>query len=250
MPPGRTPISTEIYAEDDLARVHHLLRNEITQGGRAYYVVPFIEGEDDEAKSVSATAARIAKGRLREVRIGTMHGRMAGSEKDRVMREFRDGALDILVCTTVVEVGIDVPEATMIVIDAAERYGLAQLHQLRGRVGRGDKPSRCCLIGSRDSDAASIERLEVLRQCNTGQAVAEADLRLRGPGDLLGARQTGALPLRFIHLVRDLHTVERARRMAGDWLKRDPTLESPASEGARDALKKMLSLGFSLGDVG
>jgi ATP-dependent DNA helicase RecG len=166
------------------------------------------------------------------------------------MREFRDGALDILVCTTVVEVGIDVPEATVIVIDAAERYGLAQLHQLRGRVGRGDKPSRCLLVASRDLDPASIERLEVLRRSTTGKAVAEADLSLRGPGDLLGARQTGALPLRFIHLVRDLHTVERARRMAEDWLRRDPNLASPLSEGARDALKKMLSLGFSLGDIG
>ncbi|MDO8431050.1 MAG: ATP-dependent DNA helicase RecG [Candidatus Binatus sp.] len=250
MPPGRTPISTEIYSEDDLARTHDLLHAEIQNGGRAYYVVPFIDGEDDEAKSVSATAARIAKSVLRDARIGTMHGRMAGAQKDRVMRAFRDGALDILVCTTVVEVGIDVPEATVIVIDAAERYGLAQLHQLRGRVGRGDQPSRCCLIASRDCDSDSLERLNVMRQCTTGKSVAEADLQLRGPGDLLGARQTGALPLRFIHLVRDLHTVERARRMAEDWLKRDPNLESAASEGARDALRKMLSLGFSLGDVG
>ncbi len=250
MPPGRTPISTDIYAEEDLSQVHELLRIELDAGGRAYYVVPFIEGEDDEAKSVSATAARIGKSALRGARIGTMHGRMASAEKDRVMREFRDGALDILVCTTVVEVGIDVPEATVIVIDAAERYGLAQLHQLRGRVGRGDKPSRCCLIASRDSDPASIERLEVMRQCRTGKDVAEADLQLRGPGDLLGARQTGALPLRFIHLVRDLRTIERARKMAEDWLKRDPDLASSGSEGARDALKKMLSLGFSLGDVG
>jgi ATP-dependent DNA helicase RecG len=250
MPPGRTPIATEIYAEDDLAQVHELLRGEIRNRGRAYYVVPFIEGEDDEAKSVSATATRIAKGVLRDARIGTMHGRMAGAEKDRVMRAFRDGALDILVSTTVVEVGIDVPEATVIAIDAAERYGLAQLHQLRGRVGRGDKPSRCCLIASRDSDPASCERLEVMRECTTGKSVAEADLRMRGPGDLLGARQTGALPLRFVHLVRDLETVERARRIAEDWLKRDPKLASAASAGARDALQKMLALGFSLGDVG
>ena len=114
------------------------LRAEIDSGGRAYYVVPFIEGDDDEAKSVSATAARLKKGALRGARIGTMHGRMSAAEKDRVMREFRDGAIDVLVCTTVVEVGIDVPEATMIVIVAAERYGLAQLHQLRGRVGRGE----------------------------------------------------------------------------------------------------------------
>ena len=134
--------------------MHDSLRAEIDGGGRAYYVVPFIEGEDDEAKSVAATAARLKKGALRGARIGTMHGRMAAAEKDRVMREFRDGAIDVLVCTTVVEVGIDVPEATIIVIVAAERYGLAQLHQLRGRVGRGEKASRCCIVASSDADEA------------------------------------------------------------------------------------------------
>jgi ATP-dependent DNA helicase RecG len=250
LPAGRTPIATEIYTEEALERVHDSLRAEIADGGRAYYVVPFIEGDEDEAKSVSATAARLKKGCLRDARIGIMHGRMGAAEKDRAMREFRDGAIDALVCTTVVEVGIDVPEATIIVIVAAERYGLAQLHQLRGRVGRGEKASRCCIVSSSDADAAALERLAVMRKCTTGAAVAEADLRLRGPGDLLGARQTGALPLRFVHLVRDHRTIERARKLADDWIERDPSLTSPASEGARAAVKKMLALGFSLGDVG
>jgi ATP-dependent DNA helicase RecG len=212
--------------------------------------VPFIEGDDDEAKSVSATAARLKKGALRGARIGTMHGRMAAAEKDRVMREFRDGAIDVLVCTTVVEVGIDVPEATIIVIVAAERYGLAQLHQLRGRVGRGEKASRCCIVASSDADEAAIQRLAKMRECTTGTAVAEADLALRGPGDLLGARQTGALPLKFVHLVRDHRTIERARKLADEWIRRDPSLASRESEGARAAVRKMLALGFSLGDVG
>jgi ATP-dependent DNA helicase RecG len=250
LPQGRTPIATEIYTEDDLARVHDSLRSEIDDGGRAYYVVPFIVGEDDEAKSVSATAARLKKGALRGTRIGTMHGRMAAAEKDRAMREFRDGALDILVCTTVVEVGIDVPEATIIVIVAAERYGLAQLHQLRGRVGRGEKASRCCIVASSDADEAALARLATMRECTTGAAVAEADLRLRGPGDLLGARQTGALPLKFVHLIRDHRTIERARKLADEWIGRDPSLASSESEGARAAVRKMLALGFSLGDVG
>jgi ATP-dependent DNA helicase RecG len=250
LPAGRTPIATEIYAEEDLARVHDSLRAEIDGGGRAYYVVPFVVGEDDEAKSVSATAARLKKGALRGVRIGTMHGRMNAAEKDRVMREFRDGALDVLVCTTVVEVGIDVPEATIIVIVAAERYGLAQLHQLRGRVGRGEKASRCCIVASSDADEAALARLATMRECTTGAAVAEADLRLRGPGDLLGARQTGALPLKFVHLIRDHRTIERARKLADEWLGRDPSLASRESEGARAAVRKMLAHGFSLGDVG
>jgi ATP-dependent DNA helicase RecG len=250
LPQGRTPIATEIFTEDDLTRVHDTLRAEIDGGGRAYYVVPFIVGEDDEAKSVSATAARLKKGVLRGTRIGTMHGRMAAAEKDRAMREFRDGALDILVCTTVVEVGIDVPEATIIVIVAAERYGLAQLHQLRGRVGRGEKASRCCIVASSDADEAALTRLATMRECLTGAAVAEADLRLRGPGDLLGARQTGALPLKFVHLIRDHRTIERARKLADKWIGRDPSLASRESEGARAAVRKMLALGFSLGDVG
>jgi ATP-dependent DNA helicase RecG len=250
LPAGRTPISTEICAENDLARVHDSLRAEIKGGGRAYYVVPFIEGDDDEAKSVSATAARLKKGALREARIGTMHGRMSPAEKDRAMREFRDGVLDILICTTVVEVGIDVPEATTIVIVAAERYGLAQLHQLRGRVGRGEKASRCFIVASSDADEAALNRLATLRECTTGAAVAEADLQLRGPGDLLGARQAGALPLKFVHLIRDHRTIERARKLADDWIARDPTLASRESQGARAAVRKMLGLGFSLGDVG
>ncbi|HYL58612.1 MAG TPA: ATP-dependent DNA helicase RecG, partial [Candidatus Acidoferrales bacterium] len=235
LPPGRTPIATEVCGEDDLARVHAELRDEIAAGGRAYYVVPFVEGEDDEAKSVSATAARLAKGVLRNARIGAMHGRSGAVEKDRVMRAFRDGEIDLLVSTTVVEVGIDVPEATAIVIDAAERYGLAQLHQLRGRVGRGARASRCYLVASRDADGASTARLTVMRDCTTGAAVAEADLQMRGPGDLLGSRQAGALPLRFVGWIRDPRTIERARLLAEEWLRRDPTLSAAASDGARAA---------------
>jgi ATP-dependent DNA helicase RecG len=250
LPAGRTPIATEIYSENNIARVHATIRAEIEAGGRAYYVVPFVEGDVDEPKSVAATAARLQKGELRGARIGTMHGRMSAAEKDRAMRAFRDGALDILVCTTVVEVGIDVPEATVIAVLTAERYGLAQLHQLRGRVGRGERASRCCLIASADADETALERLTTMRACATGAQVADADLRLRGPGDLLGARQTGALPLRFIHLIRDHRTIERARKLADEWVARDPSLASPTSEGARAAVKKMLALGFSLGDVG
>ncbi len=149
------------------------------------------------------------------------------------MRAFRDGATRRLVSTTVVEVGIDVPEATVIVIVAAERYGLAQLHQLRGRVGRGRAASRCCLVVSREADDAALERLEVMMACSSGAEVAREDLRIRGPGDLLGARQTGALPLKFIHLVRDPRTIENARAMAEQWLRGDPGLKSPASQGAR-----------------
>jgi ATP-dependent DNA helicase RecG len=156
----------------------------------------------------------------------------------------------VLVSTTVVEVGIDVPEATVMVIVAADRYGMAQLHQLRGRVGRGAAPSRCCLVASNGSRGPALERLALLMQCTDGAAVAQADLRLRGPGDLFGARQTGALPLRFARFIRDWRMIETAADLAEQWLERDPTLTSPASAGACAALKRILDSGFSLGDVG
>src|SRR4029077_12856701 len=155
-----------------------------------------------------------------------------------------DGIVKVLIATTVVEVGIDVPEATVIAIIAPERYGLAQLHQLRGRVGRGPDASRCCLVMSREADEAAQTRLQVMIDSSTGNAIAQADLDLRGPGDLLGARQTGALPLRFLRYINDPMMIGRARAMAEEWLKTDAALASVASRGAKAAVKKLLALGF------
>lgn len=252
LPPGRTPIETALFEEEQLPAVHEIVRAELSRGRRVYYVLPLIEDDEEEEdpKSVAAMAARLRERELSGARVGMLHGRMRPAEKERVMREFRDGALDVLVSTTVVEVGIDVPEATAIVIVAAERFGLAQLHQLRGRVGRGSDESRCCLVVSNGADEAARERLDVLVRHATGARVAEEDLRMRGPGDLLGARQTGALPLRFSRFVNDVAMITTAREMAETWLKRDPGLELPASAAARNGLKRMLEFGFSLGDVG
>jgi ATP-dependent DNA helicase RecG len=250
MPPGRTPVLTEIFTEARIAEVDAIVRTELEAGRRAYYIVPLIEGEEEgeERLSVAATAKRLSAGPLGEFKIGTLHGRMRPADKERAMRAFRDGTLDVLVSTTVVEVGIDVPEASVIVVIAAERYGLAQLHQLRGRVGRGAAASRCCLVVSRENDART--RLDVMVRAASGAEVARADLELRGPGDLLGARQSGALPLRFADFIRDGRLIEQARAMAESWLKRDPSLELPDSAGARAALLRMLDFGFSLGDIG
>jgi ATP-dependent DNA helicase RecG len=162
LPPGRTPIVTEIVREDDLERAHAAVKDELRAEHRAYYIVPLIDSDEEDVPSVMATAERLRKGPLKGFRIGAMHGRMRPAEKEAVMREFRDGALEVLVSTTVVEVGIDVPEATAIVVMAAERYGLAQLHQLRGRVGRGSAPSRCYLIASRDADTRSLAQATVM----------------------------------------------------------------------------------------
>jgi ATP-dependent DNA helicase RecG len=249
MPPGRTPITTQVLSEDAISKVDSLVRVQLEQGHRAYYVLPLIDGEEEDLDSVTSMAKRLGDGPFRAFRIGVLHGRMRPADKDRVMCEFRDGAVDVLVSTTVVEVGIDVPEATIIVIAAAERYGLAQLHQLRGRVGRGAAASHCCLVLSADAGAQAINRLESLVRCANG-AVVNLDLRMRGPGDLFGARQTGALPLRFAGFIRDYKLIEQAGDMAEEWLRRDPELESGDSAGARTALGRMLDFGFSLGDVG
>ncbi len=248
MPPGRTPVTTAIFAESRIAEIDTLVRAQVEQGRRAYYVVPLIE--DDDANSVAAMARRLGEGALRGCRIGMLHGRMRAVEKERVMREFRDGVLQVLVSTTVVEVGIDVPEATMIVIVAAERYGLAQLHQLRGRVGRGAAASYCYLVVSAGSNAQALTRLELLARSANGTEVAQADLATRGPGDLLGARQTGALPLRFARFIRDHRLIERAGDLAEEWLRRDSDLATAASARAHAAITRMLDCGFSLGDVG
>ena len=252
MPPGRMAVATEIFPEAQLAKVDAIVRAELAAGRRAYYIVPLIESAEDgdERLSVAATAKRLSEGPLCSFKIGTLHGRMRPAEKERTMRDFRDGALDVLVSTTVVEVGIDVPEASVIVIMAAERYGLAQLHQLRGRVGRGSTASCCCLVVSRGDDGRAHARLGVMVRTAGGAEVARADLELRGPGDLLGARQSGALPLRFAGFIHDGRLIEQARELAESWLKRDPLLELPESVGARAALLAMLDFGFSLGDVG
>jgi len=252
LPPGRTPVATQIFADNEISAVNAAVRAELAAGHRAYYIVPLIDGQqgNEDLPSVLDTAKRLREGALNGFKVGVMHGRMRSSDKDRVMREFRDGAIAALVSTTVVEVGIDVPEATVIVVMAAERYGLAQLHQLRGRVGRGRAPSRCCLVVQRAAFARSRERLEVMARSLNGAEVARADLRMRGPGDLLGSRQAGRLPLKFAYLIGNEQAVALARTLAERWLERDPGLKSEASRGARFALHRMLQLGFSLADVG
>jgi ATP-dependent DNA helicase RecG len=250
LPPGRAQITTEVVGEEELTSVDASVRVELEQGRRAYYVLPLIEGQHDDPDSVVATAKRLGGGPLEGFAIGILHGRMRTAEKDEVMRRFRRGTLQVLVSTTVVEVGIDVPQASIIVVVAAERYGLAQLHQLRGRVGRGAEASRGYLIVSDQASPQARLRAERLALCKTGAEVAQLDLTMRGPGDLFGARQTGALPLRFASLIRDLALIEQAGDLAEEWLQHDPELTAAESSGLRTALARMLDFGFSLGDVG
>jgi ATP-dependent DNA helicase RecG len=250
MPPGRTPIATEVVDEDGLGLVDAKVRLELERGRRSYYVLPLIEGEQDDPDSVTAAARRLSTGPLKGFAVGVLHARMKPTEKYEVMRQFHDGTVQVLVSTTVVEVGIDVPQATIIVIVAAERYGLAQLHQLRGRVGRGTEASRCCLIVSQEVSPQARERVARLAECKSGAEVAELDLQMRGPGDLFGSRQAGTLPLRFAAMIPDLATVRQAGELAEEWFQRDPDLKTGDSAGVRIRIAQMLSLGASFGDVG
>jgi ATP-dependent DNA helicase RecG len=214
-PPGRTPIRTELRQASERRSVVELVRRTVAEGGQAYVVYPLVE-ESDKLEDVKAAteASREWAEALPGVRVGLLHGRMKSAEKEEVMSAFSRGEIQVLVSTTVIEVGVDVANATLMVVEHAERFGLAQLHQLRGRVGRGAASSTCVLLAyGRLSDAARA-RLEVMVATDDGFAIAEKDLEIRGPGDFFGTRQWGMPTFRVAHLIRDRDLVERARAEA------------------------------------
>ncbi|MCB0044649.1 MAG: ATP-dependent DNA helicase RecG [Caldilineaceae bacterium] len=221
MPPGRTPVKTKIFSPVERERLYSFMRREAREGRQAYIVYPLVE-ESDKLDAGAAVEAydQLSRVIFPELSLGLLHGRMTGSEKDAVMQRFAAGEHDVLVSTTVIEVGIDVPNASLILIEDAERFGLAQLHQLRGRVGRGGHKSYCALI-SKDGES---ERLTALAETNDGFALAEKDLVLRGPGDFLGTRQSGLPDLRVARLT-DVETVAQAREAAQSYFAYDPTLQ-------------------------
>jgi len=203
LPPGRTPIKTVVIPEEKRAAIVQRIMGLVGEGRQAYWVCPLIE-ESEELRSQAAeeTAASLAEA-LQGVRVGIVHGRMKPAEKDAAMLAFKNGKIQLLVATTVIEVGVDVPNATLMVIENAERMGLAQLHQLRGRVGRGSEASSCVLLYRSPLSQLARERLKAIRETNDGFEIARKDLELRGPGELLGTRQTGLAQLRVADLVRD-----------------------------------------------
>ncbi|MEP6680063.1 MAG: ATP-dependent DNA helicase RecG [Chloroflexota bacterium] len=225
LPPGRHPIRTEIRDRRALPKIQDFLRDEAAAGRQAFVVVPLIaESAALEVASAEAEAARL-RDALPELRIGLVHGQQRAAERDATMQDFAAGELDLLVATTVIEVGIDVPNASVILVEDAERFGLAQLHQLRGRVGRGEHRSFCILL-SDAGDVRSHERLRVLAGSTDGFAIAESDLLLRGAGDVLGTQQSGLPPLRVASLFepRHLALAERARELAARLVTVDPAL--------------------------
>jgi ATP-dependent DNA helicase RecG len=239
-PAGRPAVITHLLGQGELDVVWQSVRAEAAKGNRAYCILPLIESEDQQELAVTTAVAGLREGALAGLRIGVMHGRLGGDEKDRVMRDFRDGKLQVLISTTVIEVGIDVPGATVMVVIGAQRYGLAQLHQLRGRIGRGSQPGHCYLVITGSGNGAIYDKLRVLVEKTLGADIAQADLQLRGPGDLFGARQAGPLPLRFAHWMRDFDTILRLRDLAREWLRKDSDLHTAASRGARAALAHLL----------
>ncbi|HTR52879.1 MAG TPA: ATP-dependent DNA helicase RecG [Kofleriaceae bacterium] len=238
LPPGRHPIATRIVRKD--APAYALVEERVKAGERAYVVCPKVDDDGEaEWKDATTVAAELARAKP-SLRVGLVHGRMASDERDRAMRAFKSGALDVLVATTVIEVGVDVPQATVMVVHDAERFGLAQLHQLRGRVGRGSARGHCVLVAGTASEDGR-RRLEAMVATQDGFRIAEEDLALRGPGELLGPRQAGVPRLRFGNLAQHVELLLEARHHADRVLAADPDLVRPEHAGLRAALARRLA---------
>lgn len=238
LPPGRRPVETFFVRPHQRARAYERVRKEVQEGRQAFIVCPLIdESEEIEAKAATTEHTRLTQEVFPELELKLLHGRMKAKEKDATMREFRDRAFDVLVSTTVIEVGIDIPNATVMLIEGADRFGLAQLHQLRGRVGRGEHKSYCLLLS--DSDAPETEaRLKMVAETTNGFDLAEEDLRRRGPGEFLGTRQSGHLAFQMARLA-DLQIVESTRAEAVRLFLIDPSLEKPEHAALRARLERV-----------
>jgi ATP-dependent DNA helicase RecG len=225
-PPGRKEIRTKVFFEDQRARVYEIIRMEVKKGNQVFIVYPLIEeSENLDLKDATRMAEHMSSEIFPDYRVGLIHGRMKGKEKDQVMTGFVKKEIDILVSTTVIEVGIDIPQASLMVIEHAERFGLSQLHQLRGRVGRSDIPSYCILMSQYKRTEDSRKRLSVMEQTNDGFKIAEEDLAIRGPGEFMGTRQSGIPDFRVAHILRDVHILSEAKTDAFSLIERDPLLE-------------------------
>ena len=222
MPPGRKPIVTRHSTSDHIEKVYSFMKAQIDEGRQAYVVYPVIEESETQAmKAAQKEYEHLAREVFPEIAVGLMHGRLGADEKESVMQRFKDGQVKILVSTTVIEVGVDVPNASVMVVEQAERFGLAQLHQLRGRVGRGAAQSYCLVVTEKMNDAAR-ERIRTLVESTDGFYISEMDLKLRGPGEFFGTKQSGLPSLRIANILRDTEILEIARRDAVDFIARPP----------------------------
>lgn len=245
-PPGRLPIKTMMMSEARRDEVHALIRHELDAGRQAYVIYPLIEGSEKvDLKAATEMADTLSQQVFPEFAVGLLHGKLKGDAKERVMRAFAAGQIQLLVSTTVVEVGIDVPNATIMVVEHAERFGLSQLHQLRGRVGRGVHQSTCVLVYQSPMSADAKDRLSAMVETNDGFEIAERDLQIRGSGDFFGTRQAGVPTFRLIDLIRDKGLLERAQQEAERWFQQ--TALEPASVAT---LLRSWSARFKLMEVG
>ena len=240
MPPGRPSIRTAVVPPDERDRAYGFIRKEAGEKRQSFIICPLVEeSETVAAKAAVAEHERLSRDVLPDLNVGLLHGRMRPREKEAVMEAFREGSVDVLVSTAVVEVGIDVPNATVMMIDGAERFGLSQLHQYRGRVGRGTQESYCILVSESETPEAQ-ERLAVMESTRDGFALAETDLKMRGPGELMGTRQSG-IPDLQVATFGDLSLIEEARNHALEAARRDPELQDPANAPLRQALDRFWS---------
>jgi len=222
LPPGRTPVVTKLISEGRRDEVLQRVRDACLQGNQAYWVCPLIEESEALQLSTANDTFSLMQAEFPELKVGLIHGRMKPAEKQAVMSSFSAGELQLLVATTVIEVGVDVPNASLMVIEHAERMGLSQLHQLRGRVGRGAAKSLCILLYQNKLSETARARLKVIYESNDGFEIAQADLHIRGPGELLGVRQSGVPMLKIADLERDADLLEFAKTRADELLKKYP----------------------------
>jgi ATP-dependent DNA helicase RecG len=280
LPPGRQPITTRVVPHDKRPQVYDWLRERLDRGEQAYIVAPAIgapagfpaetlDGQDEAADApdeepdqspepspaplvtVRALASELEAGPLAGKRLALVHGRLSRATREAVMERFRAGQIDALIATTVIEVGVDVPNATTMIVESADRFGLAQLHQLRGRVGRGQKKSACILVGPlAELTPEGQTRLDSIARISDGFALAERDLEIRGPGELFGIRQSGMPPFKVADLARDLDLLKMARRDAAAWIAESPNLARPGEDLILRRLLKTHGQWLKLGDVG
>ncbi len=250
MPAVRRPVRTRLVPPQRREAMYAYIRERAMEGEQAYLLFPVIEDSDAmDVESAEAAWRRLVRGALRDVPVGLLHGRLAAADKDRVMRAFAAGDLRVLVATTVIEVGVHVPAATIMAIHHAERFGLSQLHQLRGRVGRGGRDGYCFLLPGDDASTESLERLRLLVEQSDGFRIAEEDLRLRGPGEFLGVRQSGVPGFRLANPLRDGELVERAGREARRLIDADPDLATPDGRRCRRYLRALVTDDVALREI-
>jgi ATP-dependent DNA helicase RecG len=236
LPPNRKPIRTHWKSKGYAPQVYHGVKKLVSEGKQVYVVCPLVEeSEKLQARAATELAEHLTNEVFPELRVGLLHGQMPSSEKDEVMEQFRERELDVLVATVVIEVGVDVPNACCMIIEDAERFGLAQLHQLRGRVGRGEDQSYCVLLGDPKTDDGR-QRLEAMVETTDGFRIAEVDLKLRGPGEFYGTKQSGLLRLRIANITGDTEILDLARQEAFALVARDPELDEPDHHRLRDHL--------------